>query len=83
MGIVFAIASAGDPADQVVAIGRCERQDRDEFRGPLTRQGHQHEVRFHDLLALIRHPHFRGDAPQILTIVEHVGIGHVIQAGSG
>jgi hypothetical protein len=81
LAIVFAIASAGDPADQVIAVGRRERQDRDEFRGPLARQAHQHEVGIHDLRALIRHPHFRGDAPQILAIVEDVGRIEIRAAG--
>jgi hypothetical protein len=53
LAIVFAVASAGDPADQVVAIGgvngRIAMNSVDRSPG----QGHQHEVRFHDLLALI------------------------------
>ena len=80
---MFAVASTCNPADQVVAIGRCEREDRDEFGRPFARQGHQHEVWFHDLLALIGHNDFRGHAPQILAVVEHIGIGHMVEAIDG
>ena len=52
----------------------------------LARQLHQHEVRLHRLrrlLALLVRADLARHAPQILAVVEHVGVGHVVQAVHG
>ena len=51
--IVRVVAPARDPSDQVVPVGRRERQDLDELRRLLAGQLHQDEVRLHRLLRLL------------------------------
>ena len=48
----------------------------------FARQSHQHEVRLHDLLALLGFA-TDGHAPQVLAVVEHIGIGHVVKTIDG
>ena len=80
--VVRLVASPRDPADEVVPVGRREWQDLDELDLLLARQRHQHEVGLHDLRGLLTlgvHPDLGGDAPEILAVVEHPRIGHMVQ----
>ena len=52
----------------------------------FARQLHQHEVRLHRLRGLLAPrvlADLAGDGPEILAVVEHLGIGHVVQAVDG
>ena len=87
LAVVLAVAAAGNPADQVVAVGRRERQDLDELDAAVS-PGSFISTKFGSivcvrLLALLVHADFGGDGPEILAVVEHVGIRHVIQAVDG
>ena len=78
-----AVAAARNPADQIVAVRRRERKNLDELDAALPRQRHEHEVGEHRLRGLIAvgvRPYFARHRPQIFAVVEHTGIGHVIQA---
>ena len=81
--IVLAVAAAGDPADQVVPVGRGEGQNLDKLRARLARQLHQHKVRLHglsDLFAAFAHAGFGGHGPQVFAVVKDLRVGHVIKA---
>jgi hypothetical protein len=80
---VRAVAAPGNPADQVVAVGRREGQNLHKLDAALAGQLHQHEVRLHGLrrlLAALAHADFAGHRPQVFAVVEDLGIGHVIKA---
>ncbi len=77
------VTAAADPANEIVTIRRCERQNLHKLHAGLVGQLHQHIVWLHrlrDLSATLTHANLAGDGPQILAIVEHLRVGHVIQA---
>ncbi len=81
--VVWPIAAPGNPADQIVPVGWRERQNLYELHAGFARQFHQHEIRLHRLcrlLAPLAHADFGGHRPQILTVVKHSRICHVIEA---
>ena len=84
--VVRAIAASGDPANQIIPVRRREWQNVYELHPGFARQFHQHEIRLHRLrclLAALVRAGFGGDRPQILAVVEHFRIRHVIQAVHG
>ena len=81
--IMSTVAAPGNPADKVVAVRRSEGQDVDVLHAGLAGQLHQHEVGSNWLrgsLRLVVDTAFGCESPQIFAVVEHLGIGHVIQA---
>ena len=81
--VLCAVAAPGNPADQIIPVGRREWQNFYELHPGFARQFHQHEVRLHRLgllLAPFAHTDFGGDGPEILTVVERCWVRHVIEA---
>ena len=78
-----AVTAPGNPANQIIPVGRREWQNLNELHARFARQFHQHEVRLHrlcHLLSAFAHAYFGSDCPQILTVVKRSRIRHVIQA---
>ena len=82
---MLAVAAARNPADQVVPVGWRERQHLDEL-DMLASPGSFIRTKFGSIGCAARarracvHGHFGGHRPQVLAVVEHLRVGHVVQA---
>ena len=76
--VVLAVATSGEPADEILPLVGSIRQQQDELFPLFTRQFHDYIVRFH-LLESVSLPEllFR-DRPQVFIIVEVLRLLHMV-----
>src|SRR5262249_6219498 len=78
--VFIAVAPARDPADQVVAVGRSERQDRNELQLRVAWKTHQDVIGFDSVctsLSLLAAALLR-DSPDVFSVVEDLLVLDVI-----
>jgi len=74
--VVRRVRAGRQPRDHVVAPARVEEREQDELLPPLGREPHDRVVRLHLAVApLDRAPR---DRPEILLVVEHLRVVHVV-----